>query len=90
MPAWRIGLARWTSNPKVVGSTPTVRAYYYILGDGGISTGYLFSLGLSCIKWENIIASGPDFLIICLSPIDGIQTAITFRNSDRVERCANL
>ena len=31
MPAWRIGLARWTSNPKVVGSTPTVRAYYYIL-----------------------------------------------------------
>ena len=23
------------------------------------------------------IASGPDFLIICLSPVDGIQTAIT-------------
>ena len=23
MPAWRNGLARWTSNPKVVGSTPT-------------------------------------------------------------------
>ena len=23
-PAWRNGLARWTSNPKVVGSTPTV------------------------------------------------------------------
>ena len=32
MPAWRNGLARWTSNPKVVGSTPTVGAYYYILG----------------------------------------------------------
>ena len=27
-----MGLARWTSNPKVVGSTPTVGAYYYILG----------------------------------------------------------
>ena len=26
-----MGLARWTSNPKVVGSTPTVDAYYYIL-----------------------------------------------------------
>ena len=24
MPAWRNGLARWTSNPKVVGSNPTV------------------------------------------------------------------
>ena len=23
-PAWRNGLARWTSNPKVVGSNPTV------------------------------------------------------------------
>ena len=23
-PAWRNGLARWTSNPKVVGSSPTV------------------------------------------------------------------
>ena len=44
MPAWRNGLARWTSNPKVVGSTPTVGAYYYILGKGGISTGNLFSL----------------------------------------------
>ena len=32
MPAWRNGLARWTSNPKVVSSTPTVGAYYYILG----------------------------------------------------------
>ena len=26
-PAWRNGLARWTSNPKVVGSTPTVGAF---------------------------------------------------------------
>ena len=26
------GLARWTSNAKVVGSTPTLGAYYYILG----------------------------------------------------------
>ena len=53
MPAWRNGLARWTSNPKVVGSSPNVGAYYY-LGKGGISTGNLFSLGLSYIKWENI------------------------------------
>ena len=28
MPAWRNGLARWTSNPKVVGSTPTVGAIF--------------------------------------------------------------
>ena len=27
MPAWRNGLARWTSNPKVVGSNPTVGAF---------------------------------------------------------------
>ena len=32
MPAWRNGLARWSSNPKVVGLTPTLGAYYYILG----------------------------------------------------------
>ena len=32
MPAWHNRLARWTSNQKVVGSTPTVGAYYYILG----------------------------------------------------------
>ena len=32
MPAWRNRLTHWTSNPKVVGSTPTVGAYYYILG----------------------------------------------------------
>ena len=31
MPAWRNGLARWTSNPKVVCSAPTVGAYHYIL-----------------------------------------------------------
>ena len=77
MPAWRNGLPRWTSNPKVVGSTPTVGAYHYILAKGGISTGKLYSLGLSYIKWENILRSGPDFFIICLSPVDGIQTAIT-------------
>ena len=29
-PAWRNGLARWTSNPKVVGSTPTVGAIYFL------------------------------------------------------------
>ena len=28
----RDGIARWTSNPKVVGSIPIVGAYYYILG----------------------------------------------------------
>ena len=32
IPAWRNGQARWTSNPKVVGSTPALGAYYYILG----------------------------------------------------------
>ena len=26
-PAWRNGLARWTSNPKVVGSNPTVGVF---------------------------------------------------------------
>ena len=55
IPAWRNGLARWTSNPKVVGSTPGLGAYYYIPGKGGILTGKLFSRGLSYIKWENIL-----------------------------------
>ena len=27
MPAWHNGLARWTSNPKVVGSNPTVGVF---------------------------------------------------------------
>ena len=31
-PAWRNGLARWTSNPKVVGSTPTVGVIFCIAG----------------------------------------------------------
>ena len=30
-PAWRNGLARWTSNPKVVGSNPTVGVLRKIL-----------------------------------------------------------
>ena len=55
MTAWRNGQVRWTSNPKVVGLNPTVGAYYYIPGKGGISTGNLFTLGLSYIKWENIL-----------------------------------
>ena len=40
MPAWRNGLARWTSNPKVVGSTPTVGAFLFIflLGEWGMIT----------------------------------------------------
>ena len=29
-PAWRNGLARWTSNPKVVGSNPTVGVFYLL------------------------------------------------------------
>ena len=32
MPAWHNGLARLTFNPNVLGSTPTVGAYYYIQG----------------------------------------------------------
>ena len=36
------------------------------------------------------IASGPDFLIIFLSPVDGIQTAHNLRNNDPVERCVNV
>ena len=55
MPAWRNRLARWTSNPKFVGSTPTVVAYSLYPGKGVISTGKLISLGLSYIKWENIL-----------------------------------
>ena len=55
MHAWRNGLARWTSNPKVVGSTHTVECKLLYPGKGGISTGKLFSLGLSYIKWENIL-----------------------------------
>ena len=55
MPAWRNGLARWASNPKFVGSTPTVVAYHYILGKVEFQQGKLISLGFSYIKWENIL-----------------------------------
>ena len=51
MPAWRNGLARWTSNPKVVGSTPTLGAYYYILGK------VEFQL-VNCFPWDCHILSG--------------------------------
>ena len=36
-PAWRNGLARWTSNPKVVGSTPTVGVLFISLSRWEIS-----------------------------------------------------
>ena len=49
MPAWRNGLARWSSNPKVVGLTPTLGAYYYILGKVEFQQVICFSLGLSYI-----------------------------------------
>ena len=55
MPAWRNGLARWTSNPKVVGSTPTVGAYYFILGKVEFQQVICFPQGLSYIKWENML-----------------------------------
>ena len=55
MPAWRNGPARWSSNPKVVGSTPGLGPILLYPGKVGILTGNLFSLGLSYIKWENIL-----------------------------------
>ena len=55
MPALCNGLARWTSNPKFVGSPPTVGGLLLYPGKGGISTGELFPLALSYIKWENIL-----------------------------------
>ena len=55
MPALCNGLERWTSNPKFVGSTPTVGCILLYPGKGGISTGKLFPLGLSYMKWENIL-----------------------------------
>ena len=42
MPAWRNGLARWTSNPKVVGSTPTVGAFFVYISLGGVENPTLF------------------------------------------------
>ena len=47
IPAWRNGLARWTSNPKVVGFESHRGCILLYPGKGGISTGNLFSLGLS-------------------------------------------
>ena len=38
-PAWRNGLARWTSNPKVVGSNPTVGVLNQLLNSKQIQTG---------------------------------------------------
>ena len=53
MPAWRNGLARWTCNPKVVGLTPTVGAYYYILGKLKFQQVSFFPWDCH-IKWEKI------------------------------------
>ena len=58
MPAWRNGLARWTSNPKVVGSTPTVGAYYYILGKVEFQQD-------NCFPWDSDILNGR---IYCVRP----------------------
>ena len=55
MPAWRNGLARWTSNPKVVGSTPTVGAYYYIVGKVEFQQVICFPWDCHIFKWENIL-----------------------------------
>ena len=51
MTVWRNGLAHWTSNPKVVGSVPTVGAYYYILGK--VEFQYV-----NCFPWDCHILSG--------------------------------
>ena len=65
MPAWRNGLARWTSNPKVVGSTPkvvgstpTVGAYDYILEK-------LEFQQVNCFPWDCHILNGR---IYCVRP----------------------
>ena len=58
MPAWLNGLARWTSNPKVVDSTPTVGAYYYILGNVEFQQ-------VNCFPWDCQILSGR---IYCVRP----------------------
>ena len=52
------GLARWTSNPKVVGSTPTVGAYYYILGKVEFQQ-------VICFPWDCHILNGR---IYCVRP----------------------
>ena len=54
----QIGLAPWTSNPKVLGSSPTVGAYYYILGK------VEFQL-VNCFPWDCHILSGR---IYCVRP----------------------
>ena len=58
MRTWRNGLARWTSNPKVVGSTPTVGGYYYILGKVEFQQ-------VNCVPWDCHILSGR---IYCVRP----------------------
>ena len=52
------GLARWTSNPKFVGSTPTVGAYYYILGKVEFQQ-------VICFPWDCHILNGR---IYCVRP----------------------
>ena len=51
MPACHNGLARWTYNPQVVGSTLTVGAYYYILGK--VEFQYV-----DCFPWDCYNLSG--------------------------------
>ena len=58
MPAWRNGLARWTSNPKVVGSTPALGAYYYIMGKVEFQQ-------VLCSPWDCHILNGR---IYCVRP----------------------
>ena len=61
MPALCNGLSRWTSNPKVVGSTPSVGAYCYILGKVEFQQVICFPWGFSYIKWENILLPALNF-----------------------------
>ena len=56
MPAWRNGLARWTSNPKVVGSNPTVGVLSKTKIPWKLSTLYRNNVAVLKLSWRTRLA----------------------------------
>ena len=59
MPAWRNGLARWTSNPKVVGSNPTVGVLSKTKFPEKLSRPYRNNLVVLMLWWRRWLARSP-------------------------------
>ena len=69
-PAWRNGLARWTSNPKVVGSNPTAGAWFlslpvYERGRGMVETKVLEYYDATSVQSFNMYLTHPVEMSYC-------------------------